>query len=703
MFSRRFHSFIHVVVFFNLVWFSIPVLSQTPEGFHEELIRLKTLIEKHHVSPRKIDDKLSEDIFRAFIGLTDSRHLIFTEPDINKLKKYRLSIDNEMQGESSDFMKDFISIYRARLEKTAALIEQAGEKPFDFSVKSKLYHADKDTLWFPKDDKEALNIWVKLLKYKTLGLLFNKYGKNDEKSVSKAEMLQHEPEIREKARLFERRKIKRILQHPDGFEKYVASKFLQAVSLSFDPHSVYLTMTDLEHYQDQLSREAFSFGLDLTENEEGEIEIERLIPGGPAWKSNELHKDDVLLKLQWKDKEAVDLTGADLEEVTDMLEQTNTGILEITVRKTNGVIKTVQLAKAKIREDENVVKSFILNGDKKIGYISLPGFYSEWEGKSNSGCANDVAREILKMKKEGIEGIILDLRFNGGGSLDEGLNLAGIFINEGPLVVAVQRDRKPVVQKDPNRGTVFDGPLVVMTNGQSASASEILASTLQDYNRALIVGSRTFGKSTGQQILPVDTTMRSLRGSKDKLTGFIALTVLKLYRVTGKTAQLTGVKPDIEFPDLYDYLNYNEKSMAHALPSDSVSKKIYYTPLPPLPIKELSEKNKARVAQNDDFKNTAALAKRLSDFGKNTEEIPLDWDSYIVWNKKYAALWDDLKKVDHKGDNLKVESLSADAKLLAMDLYGKEINDILIENIKNDNQLGETYKIINDLVNLWKK
>jgi carboxyl-terminal processing protease len=212
------------------------------------------------------------------------------------------------------------------------------------------------------------------LKYRTLGLIFNKLGDKIPNPLTKNAVLANESELRQKVKLIESRKIKRILEHLEGFEKYVASKFLLAIAQCFDPHSSYMTFTQVQNFEAGLSSETLSFGIDLSENEEGEIEIDRLVPGGSAWKTNELHKGDKILKLKWENQPEIDLTGAEADEVEDILQQTNQGKLDVWVRKANGSQKQVRLVKTKVREDENIVKSFIINGKPKVGFISLPVF-----------------------------------------------------------------------------------------------------------------------------------------------------------------------------------------------------------------------------------------------------------------------------------------------------------------------------------------
>jgi carboxyl-terminal processing protease len=512
--------------------------------------------------------------------------------------------------------------------------------------------------------------------------------------------------MRQKVQLIQKRAIKRILEYPSCFESYVASLFFRAYAMSFDPHTVYLSKADRDRFEAALSTENLSFGIDLDEKENGDIEIARITPGGPAWKSNELHKGDILTSLKWQEKDEIDLAGADIDEVEALLETPGSGKLEITVRKTNGALQTVALIKEKLRADENIVKSFILKGDKKIGYISLPGFYTEWENASGQGCANDVAKEIVKLKHEGIEGLILDIRFNGGGSLTEGINLAGIFINEGPLCVIHDRGAKPSILKDNNRGTIYDGPLLVMVNGQSASASEILAATLQDYNRAIIVGTPTFGKSTGQIILPLDTShVHPVNRSKPNLqAGYAKVTVSKLYRVTGNSAQLKGVKPDVLLPDIYQNFNHREAMYPFALSSDSVARKIYYAALPPLPLQAISQKSIDRIASHPAF----ATVKKLNEtqpkvFNETSHTISLD----ITYLKSRALAmynwYEAIEKVREKKTEIyTVENTRSDKELLRMDTYGKEINDHTLQSIQHSFYIEESYKIIGDLIQLQR-
>ncbi|QHT69901.1 hypothetical protein GXP67_26275 [Rhodocytophaga rosea] len=701
--SRYFSRLIPFLFFIVHCSFS----QQNIPPLQQEAILLSKVLEKNHYQPKQLDEKLSRQIILKFIDLLDPDHVYFKAPDVEAILLYSTSLPDEINGKSWKFLPQVTALYKQRLLQADKMSSELLQKPFTFLASETITLNIEDNLDFAATDKDYILRWQKWLKYQTLQQLVNLY---DQKNISApdkgAQVLSKEPAMRQKVQLIQKRAIKRILEHPSGFESYIASLFFRAYSASFDPHTVYLSKADRDRFEAALSTESLSFGIDLDEKDNGDIEIARVTPGGPAWKSNELHKGDVLTALKWQGKDETDLAGADIDEVETILETSATGKLEITVRKSNGGLQTVSLLKEKIRADENIVKSFILKGDKKIGYISLPGFYTEWENSSSQGCANDVAKEIVKLKHENIEGLILDIRFNGGGSLTEGINLAGIFINEGPLCVIHDRGTKPSVLKDNNRGTIYDGPLVVMVNGQSASASEILAATLQDYNRAVIVGSPTFGKSTGQVILPLDTShIHPVNRVKPNLqAGYAKVTVSKLYRITGTSAQLKGVKPDVVLPDIYQNFYHRESMYPFALTSDSVARKIYYTALPALPITSLSQKSADRIGSHPAFATVKKLNEIQPDFFKETSQtIPLELTYFKTRASEMYNWYEAIEKVREKKTEIyTVENTNSDKELLRMDSYGKELNDHTLQSIQHSFYIEESYKIIGDLILLQR-
>lgn len=678
-------------------------LAQPKDAYCLQAAMLMKMLEKYHYQPVEINDRFSGQTYQRFLKMLDPYCLFFTDKDINTLSVYRLQLDDEINNRSCDFLHQVIYLYRQRLIQAETHIEDILQKPFDFSLQDSIYFTNRKGMDCAADENILMKRWHKWLKYKTLVSLF--YSDEDiNKSFTKELklILSKESETRNKVNIKSKRNIKRILDHPMGYENYVASLYFNVLATGFDPHTTYLSSTVLKNFVSSLSSEVYSFGMDFEENLSGNVQISHLVPGGPAWRSNQLHKGDVLIKIKWPGSQTIDLSFADFYEVKNILQSSGSDRLELTVRKINGQVKTVSLLKEKMRAEENVIKSFLLKGDKTIGYISLPGFYTEWENQSALGCANDMAKEIIKLQKEKINGIILDLRFNTGGSMNEALKLAGIFIDSGPLsIVRYKKDGKPFLLKDMNRGTIYDGPLALMVNGMTASASELLAAALQDYNRALIVGSKTFGKATAQVILPLDTagdiSFFNLAQANNELA-FVKVTTSKYYRLTKNSHQQTGVIPDIILPGLFTAYEYREATDPLALPSDSVNKKVYYIPLSSLPIEQLADKNAERISKNEKFSQINSINDVLSNSLKQETAVSLELKSYLQQINKAGKSMESLTFPETSLFN--AVNNKYDQEINRIDEYRREINDILLKNILKDPYIEEAYLIITDYINL---
>lgn len=514
--------------------------------------------------------------------------------------------------------------------------------------------------------------------------------------------MKNEPLMRNKIKVISKRRIHRILEAPQGFENYIGSIFLNCITNRFDPHSTFFSPNEKDKFLEMISKDGMSYGFSTKENKDGEIEISNIVPGGNAWKTNQLNDGDILLKVNFDNNATIDLLFVDDFEL-DQIFNTNSNAksLVITVRKTNGLIKAINLKKEKIEQEDNVVKSYILNGAKKIGYIYLPSFYDEWTGKNPLGCGNDVAKEIQKLQQEKIEGLIFDLRYNGGGSLYEAINLAGIFIDEGPITVLKNRNEKPTVVKDMNRGTAYDGPLLVMVNAHSASASELLSAVLQDYNRAVIVGNNTFGKATVQGTFPLDLNYDpkypKMNATSD--LGYSNITIQKFYRVTATSHQKKGVHPDIYLPDL-SYISKNtEANEKYYLESDTVGKTIYYTPLKSLPIANLNAKSVERVKSNNSFNQIIALNDSIALIEKQTQTISLNINNYKQLEKRYKSLSGNIDTLyTTPTKTYTVTNNSTDNKIYNVNDFFKQMNADALKKIQSDIYIDESYKIMLDLI-----
>jgi carboxyl-terminal processing protease len=684
-------------IFFAAVSISIATQGQPVRNFRNEAFQLRNVLREKHVAPRPFDDQLSTDVFDMLLSEADPDAIYFDANDIKWLEPFRHLIDDEVEGNAPwVFLSRFRERFESALKRARSNIEIMQTERLSLDAKE-LYDAAPES--FAAEGKELFDrqrLWLKVKILEKISLLSLRDSTPCEKLAK-----ERQNEVIQKIKKGEIQAIDRFLNGKESLADQVGFMFFHAITLVFDPHTLYLSAADLKNFMGQLATEDYYFGFTVIENEAGEIEIASLVPGGPAWKSGELHVSDILISMEAKGQDAIDLSDVDLDQANELIDGLKSDAIEFTVRKQDGVIKKIPLQREKMTSEESFVRSFVLSGERKFGYIHLPDFYTRWGSETEgSRCASDVAKEIIKLKRDGIEGLILDLRFNGGGSLFEAMAMAGIFIDEGPLGQLRDRERT-VTLKDVNRGTVYDGPLVLMVNGRSASASEFLAAAIQDYNRGLIVGSTTYGKATGQVINPINPNLTGSRIEDiiDTSEGFIKITIERLYRVTGKTLQGRGLVPDITLPDLLTTMNLHEGLVPFALNPDSIDRKTYYRPLAPLNVATLRQKSQQRIAMNADF---VTLQKNLAN-EKGTEEttINLQWSAYCSeareTNETNASQIRALSE-----SPFTVLNNSSDINRLKVDSYADAYNALWFDRLKHDMYLHETYFILNDFVNPQK-
>jgi carboxyl-terminal processing protease len=667
----------------------------------EQLPILWNLVNTYHVQPKPLDDQLSQALFQDLFDQLDPNGLYFIESDMKQFSRFRFDLDEAILNGDCSFITEITGVYKTRLEEVDTLIAEVLSAPFDYKVKEEMTYSKEFTKTVPLTIEERNKRWKKWLKFQTLERVFTPRGEDDKPSIMDNIAFQKfEKPAKQDVKTFEQKKIRRILHEYTDLFDYVLNEFSVAFALYFDPHTEYYTNAQKNSMENSLSSENLSFGIEIKENTDNQIEITKLTPGGPAWKTNQLNKGDLILAAKWSEGKATDLSFSAIQEAYEILYEKDITEVELTIKKVNGSIKKISIQKEKLQADENVIQSFILEGEKRIGYIFLPSFYTDWEYETNLGCANDLAKKLIILQKENIDGLILDIRNNGGGSVKEAIDLAGIFIDAGPVTLA--KDREEITtMKDVNRGTIYNGPLIVMVNGMSASASEILSAALQDHNRALIVGSTTYGKSTGQNILPV-TDERFSMDAYGKY-GYLKLTESIFYRITNKSHQEVGVIPDVILPDLYDHLEFRETYENYVLKADSINKKTYYTPLNGPPKGDLQELSTSRIRSNPYFNHVIAIADTVNTIYNSTYKIPLDLEGYkkSATKGKYTwELWE--KMMSHPTDLFNITNDAYAKEVIKIDEYNREMNEYQIENIRNDIYIEETYQIMLDYINLDK-
>lgn len=642
-------------------------------------------IKSLHFQPIDLDAVQRSEIIPLYFNLLDDGNYFLTKDDELEVQQlasekglcdaYKLSVQLYEQA-----LKRYDSITAAFYQKAVAL--QKGEH---FVYNS----ANNDHL---RPDKKSYAKQLELnLKYDFLNAVYNKLELDS--TLAKKLTPALDAEIRQKLAQKEKNYIQRKLQNRSDLEKTLLEDLLNAMALRFDPHSGYFSLSQKQDFEEELSSERLVFGIQFGENEDFEIVITGITPGSAAWNSNEMSEGDILLEITDHKGVKHELAKKGTDFLSTILGQANGNEATFKVKHKNGGISSVTLIRTKIENTDNSFTGYLLSNEKhKIGYIALPSFYTDFEGDVQLGCANDVAKEILLLKKDSIQGLILDLRNNGGGSLKEAIELSGLFIDEGPMSIYQRKDEKPSLLKDMNRGTVYNGPLIVMVNNRSASASEFFAGCMQDYKRAMIVGDSTYGKGTAQSVYPVSANPEN--------EDFVKVTNGKFYHVSSRSNQETGVIPDVLLEDLYSELSYYlESHEKYHLKNDSTAKKTVYKTYTGFHYDRLSDTEKTRLNASGELKE---LKKQAALLGKRIQadiKIPLDFDAFYAYSMANKSFWDEIyarEKSDHA--DMFVNNHSLTQKFIGFSEQEKKFHEGLKKDLQSDIILHETFLIFKDLL-----
>ena len=687
---------------------SSPFTDKTSTQQQQLLSSVTQLLEKQHYSPKKIDDNFSKVLFSKFLNDLDYDKTLFTQADIKALKKFETKLDDEMHGSNLEFLPTLNPIYDKRVSQVITLYKDILSKPFKFDVDEKII-VDNDKEPFAKDEKERNDRFRKKLKLLTLERFVDLQEAREKATVDSIKNrtdVELEKEAREKVLKAMDRFYNRIKAKFNDEERF--NTYINAIANTMDPHTDYFPPVEKRAFDESMSNRFFGIGAQLGE-QDGTVKIVSVMAGGPAWKQGELMANDVILKVAQGAGEPVDIAGYEVTDAVKLIRGTKGTEVRLTVKKEDGTIKTIAIVRDEIKQDESAVRSAIVNeGGNKIGYIYLPDFYANFEDADGARCSDDVANELIKLKKENVKGVVMDLRFNGGGSLQEVVNMVGLFIPQGPVVQVKDKEGRSLPLYDKNPTVLYDGPLVVMVNEGSASASEIFAAAIQDYKRGLVVGSTsTFGKGTVQRNLMLGNQLDYF--NTDKQNGAVKLTLQKFYRINGGSTQLKGVVPDVVVPDQYEYLKIREKHMPHALPWDEIAKANYSTQNTTQVTPELIAKAQDLINKVDAFntvkQNSAFLAQKTDapkslklDVYKAEQKLV---KTTVTQTNNVLKLKDDLdikvmkedeEKFYSNPDKPKGERYQAWLKQIKADLYIKEtakiLNEIIISNsiVKNSNQ-----------------
>ncbi|MEO7174338.1 MAG: carboxy terminal-processing peptidase [Saprospiraceae bacterium] len=655
-----------------------------------------TFLQQQHFQPREVNDDLSKQMFTDYVNYLDGGRRFLTAEDMAKLNVYQTKLDNEMVAGTFEFFDESMIITEKGIEKSKLWYPEILSKPFDFTVNESL-DTDSKTMPFPKNDAELEENWRKILKYEVLiqlsDLMDDQAKSKDGAKKTKVEL---EKDAREKVKKSYDDTFKNLakVRRADRFSDY-----LNSLTSLFDPHSNYFSPKDKQDFDITMSGRLEGIGATL--QIDGEYtKVSAIVPGGPAWKQKELEANDLIYKVQQSTGEPLDIRGMRLDDVVQKIRGKKGTIVILTVKKPNGVTKEVTIERDEVVIDEGYARSIILNYPgviENVGYIKLQKFYADFESDKGNSCSVDVAKEIEKLKSQHVGGIILDLRNNGGGSLRDVVDMSGFFIEKGPIVQVKSRDLQPMVLSDDDPNVQYNGPLIVLVNEFSASASEILAAAIQDYGRGVIIGSKsTFGKGSVQRFLELD---KAVRGQDElKPLGEIKVTTQKFYRVNGGSTQMRGVVPDIVLPDNYQYMKSGEKEYDHAMQWTEISPVPFSQSVYKIPnMSSLKSSSAQRVKNNEVFRQIDDNAKRLKT-QSDEKSVSLNQIKFEEMIRKRKADTELYKNLFKENSNMKTVNLPQDMVYIQMDSSRIARNDSWVESIKKDVYLEESLQVMRDML-----
>ena len=675
--------------------------SDNPKSKYTKIIRnVGLLLEQGHYSPKPIDDNFSKVVLKKFIEEMDGDKNIFLQGDIDGFKKFENKIDDEIHGAELLSFFSISEIYINRLKETAGLYNDILAKPFDFT-KDEEVMLDREKLNNPKTEAERKDIWRKRLKYQTLDryyLLLETREKNKDSANFKVKA---DSTLEREARDAVRKQIDRFfatkMTRENNDENF--STFVNAITGTMDPHTNYFAPVDKRGFDESMKGSFFGIGAQLKEDD-GKIKIANLISGGPAWKGGELKAEDEIIKVAQGSEEPVDVTGYSVTDAVKIIRGAKKGSeVRLTVRRMDGSVKVIPIVRDEIKLDDTFAKSAIINGDHKVGYIYLPEFYVDFNNPNGAKCSEDVAKEIQKLKAENVDGIIMDLRGNGGGSLPEVVKMVGLFIEDGPVCVVKGREEKPYQWKDKDKSVLYSGPLTVMVDEFSASASEIFAAAIQDYKRGIIIGSTsTYGKGTVQRNIPLNPDSENPLFSNKEVEdlGSVKLTLQKFYRVNGGATQLKGITPDIVIPDRYEYLKFREKDNTTALPWDEIAKADYKPWTSTISNDVVINYSDKQIASSTTFNK---IKESILWLEKNGDKAyPLNLNKYKEEQKQFKAKVKELDNLYKLNKDLTVKNIAVDTVTINAAKEKIDKNTQWLKRVSADIYIDETVKVMNSMI-----
>jgi carboxyl-terminal processing protease len=680
------------------------------------LVQLITyVLEEGHFDPKDINDTFSEGVFEQYLNQIDPYKRYLYQSDIKEFEAYKTEIDDQIMEHDVSFFNLTNERLLKRIDESKEIYNEILAKKFDYNIDED-FDTDYENAEYVKSKKEMKERWRKQLKFSAIANYHDllqeqeseiKRQKNtkdvgtvDAEGVvhSKEDtfVVRNETELEEEARDVSLRSLNELYDFiAERDRKDQLSVYINALVLEFDPHTFYFAPEAKENFDVQMSGKYEGIGARLQKNMDN-ITINEVISGGSAWRQNKLEVGDVILKVRQEDEEEpVNVVGMRLSEAVKLIKGPKGTNVILTLKKVDGTIEDLAIQRDEIELEETYAKSTIVEkDDKTFGVINLPKFYANFEDANNRNAAGDIKKEIVRLKAEGMEGLVIDLRNNGGGYLKTVVDMAGLFIKEGPIVQVRTTGEPKDVLSDRDRSIVWDGPLVILVNEFSASASEILAAAMQDYKRAIVIGSKqTFGKGTVQQVLDLN---RMVRNNTSGDLGALKYTTQKYYRINGGSTQLEGVKSDVVVPNRYSYIDIGEKDQDNPLPWDKIDSASFELWNSYFDYEATIKKSKERMAISEQLNLIEENAKWI----KKIREKNIYSLNYDAYKANLEQNEDEAKRFEKLSDyqtSLAFNSLPYELKLMDQDSTLKIKRERWHESLSKDVYIEEALNVLNDL------
>ncbi|MBC8343540.1 MAG: carboxy terminal-processing peptidase [Bacteroidetes bacterium] len=678
--------------------------SFTPPSLTEQRTRLVQvlfdLVRSAHFTFPEINDEYSERVFNLFIERIDIGKRFLTQDDVDQLSMYKSEIDDQVRNSTFEFYDLAVRLQSDQILRVKKYYHEYLNNPFDFT-KEEFIQTDSEKLPFAKNQSELKEYWRLFTKYQTIIRLDEmvktqdvKKQDNDSGFVEKSFS-----ELEKKAR-------EKVMKNLDDYFKRLEKLneddklglYINTLATAIDPHTEYYAPKQKEDFDIRMSGRLEGIGASLQQSDDY-IKVSRIVPGSASWKQGDLKAGDIILMVAQGDKEAVDIVGMRLDEAVLLIRGKKGTEVRLTVKKRDGSIKVISIIRDIVILEETFAKSVTITNNEsksKIGYIKLPQFYTDFTKTGGPGCAEDIRHEIAKLKNEKIEGIVFDLRDNGGGSLNDVVKIAGYFIPRGPIVQVKSRYGKPTILEDFNSEVLYGGPLVFLVNSFSASASEILVAAMQDYKRAIIIGSKsTFGKGTVQRFIELDPWAYQ-SGKNYSGLGSVKVTIQKFYRINGETTQLKGVVPDIILPDVYNYVDVGEKELIHPLPWNEIKAVDYSIWSSPNNLDFIEKHSEKRISSNEAFNLIDENAKWLKLQGEKTM-YSLNYEDYHNMMLEFEKESKKFEGNENLIEGISVSTLPDDQDKIEGDEGAKARSEAWHNEIKKDAYIHEAISVIGDI------